>query len=122
MDYSGFISGLIIAFCICTDFRAFAVLESSQSAPTQKKQLKFEAGLPREKLQHFNDVPEEVHQKWEQFKQTHCTYLLLLMCKNVQYMYTRYVHYSVLVNHENFVFRFETERVLSILRLKPSGI
>ena len=80
MDYSGCISCLIISFCICIDFHAFAKEKSTQSAPTQNKQLKFKAGLSREKLQHFNDVPEEMHQKWEQFKQTHCTFLLLLIC------------------------------------------
>lgn len=79
MNYSGIISCLIIAFCICIDFRTFAILDSPQPASTQKKQLKFETGLSREKLQHFNDVPEEVHQKWEQFKQNHCTCLHLLM-------------------------------------------
>ena len=60
--------------------RMSQTLDSPQTAPSQKKQLKFSAGLSRDELKNLINVPEEVHQKWEQFKQTYGTILSLSNC------------------------------------------
>lgn len=51
-------------------------LDSPNTSPSPKKHLIYSTGLSREELKHLITVPEEVHQKWEQFKQTYCICLL----------------------------------------------
>lgn len=48
-------------------------LDSPPSAQKPKKQLSLASSFPRDELKRLANVPEEVHQKWEHFKQTYCT-------------------------------------------------
>ena len=68
-------------------------LESPQTSPSPKKQLKFSPGLSRDELKNLINVPEEVHQKWEQFKQTYGTifvfylYQIVYICLLLFYLF-----------------------------------
>ena len=69
-------------------------LDSPQTAQSQKKKLTFSAGLSRDELENLINVPEEVHQKWEQFKQTYGTLLPLLKCVFIYLYCFIYIYYS----------------------------